>query len=112
MAPTEISTSTTKTFYRQELLLSSQQDTNPIIAIVGKCAVLDYADYTTCRPTEISESDVYVCDSTFDEAKKNIKKFTQGNGLRKFTHSQMVTPDEIFHFRRPIKPIKVILNVY
>lgn len=34
-------------FYRQELMQSTVIDTSPIIAIVGRCAVLDYREYTT-----------------------------------------------------------------
>lgn len=59
------------------------------------------------RPTEIPESDVYVCESTYDEGKKLIKRNIQGQGLRKFTHSQLVTPDEIYHFKNAFTPIKV-----
>lgn len=59
------------------------------------------------RPTEIAESDVFVCESVYDEHKKQIRKTQAGQGLRKFTHSQMVTPDEIYHFKRPIAPVKV-----
>lgn len=60
------------------------------------------------RPTEIAESDVFVCESIYDELKKLIRRNQQGTGLRKFTHSQLVTPDEMYHFKRPIAPIKVI----
>lgn len=59
------------------------------------------------RPTEIPESDVYVSESVYDEAKKQIRRNGQGSGLRKFTHSQMVTPDEVYHFKSAITPIKV-----
>lgn len=59
------------------------------------------------RPTEIAESDVFVCESIYDELKKLIRRNQQGTGLRKFTHSQLVTPDEMYHFKRPIAPIKV-----
>lgn len=61
------------------------------------------------RPTEIPESDVYVCESTYDESKKLVKRNMPGNGLRKFSHSQLVTPDEIYHFKNHITPIKVRL---
>lgn len=61
------------------------------------------------RPTEIPETDVYVCESVYDEAKKQIHRNIKG-GLRKFTHSQMVTPDEIYHFKTAISPLKVSAN--
>lgn len=43
--PTEVPHTPTKLFYKQELFLSTVDGTHPIVAIVGKCAVLDYADY-------------------------------------------------------------------
>lgn len=61
----------------------------------------------TVRPTEIAESDVFVCESTYDELKKQIRRNHPGTGLRKFKHSQLVTQDEIYHFKRPIAPAKV-----
>lgn len=60
------------------------------------------------RPTEITESDVFICESIYDEMKKQIRKNHQGS-LRKFTHSQLVTPDEIFHFKRNITVVKVFI---
>lgn len=87
-------------------MLSTLQESSPLIAIVGRCSVLDYVEYTTCRPTEISESDVYICESIYDEIKKQIRRL-QGTGLRKFSHSQMVTPDEIYHFKSPVTPLRV-----
>lgn len=62
---------------------------------------------STDRPTEIAESDVFVCESTYDELKKQIRRNHPGTALRKFKHSQLVTQDEIYHFKRPIAPAKV-----
>ncbi|XP_070490387.1 protein polybromo-1 isoform X4 [Chironomus tepperi] len=88
--------------FRQEVFLSTVQETTPTIGIVGKCCVLEVDEYTTRRPTEIPESDVFLCESIYDEFNKQIKKL-QGTGhLKKFTHTQAVTPDEIYYFRRPI----------
>ena len=39
---------------------------------------------TTVRPTEIAESDVFVCESTYDELKKQIRRNHPDSGLRKF----------------------------
>lgn len=64
------------------------------------------------RPTEIPESDVYVCESTYDESKKQIRRNVQGQGLRKFTHSQLVTPDEVYHFKNAVIPIKVGIMLF
>lgn len=43
--PGEIPHAPTKLFYKQELFLSTVDGTHPIVAIVGKCAVLDYGEY-------------------------------------------------------------------
>lgn len=112
-------------------MLSTVQETSPIVAVVGRCAVLEYSDHSTSnitftllylskivyffflvRPTEIIESDVFICESVYDEHKKQIRRNLQGLGLRKFTHSKLVTPDEIYHFKRVIAPVKVTTIIY
>lgn len=103
LAPNEISLPQNKTFYQQELFLSTVQEINPIIAIVGRCAVLEQNEYSSCRPTEIAESDVYICESIYDEMKKSIRKLNPNTGLKKFIHGPLVTQDEIFHFKTIIK---------
>lgn len=125
--PTEIPHTPTKLFYKQELFLSTVDGTHPIVAIVGKCAVLDYGEYICSedqfnysrlkpnalnfnnlpgRPTEIPEDDVFICESLYDESRSLLKKLGQ-EGLKKFNHSSTVTDDEIYFFRRPINPTKV-----
>lgn len=106
LTPPEVSGASNRLYYRQEVMLSTVQETSPIIAIIGRCAVLEYIEYTSSRPTEIPESDVYVCESIFDEIKKMIRRVPT-NGLRHFQHSQLVTPDEIFFFKNPIQPVRV-----
>ncbi|XP_011690266.1 PREDICTED: protein polybromo-1 isoform X2 [Wasmannia auropunctata] len=106
LMPTEVPHTPTKLFYKQELFLSTVDGTHPIVAIVGKCAVLDYGEYICSRPTEIPEDDVYICESLYDESKSLMKKLSQ-DGLKKFNHTSTVTEDEIYFFRRPINPAKV-----
>ncbi|XP_034113780.1 protein polybromo-1 [Drosophila albomicans] len=105
LAPNETTPALGKQFYRQELLLSTVEDISPVIGIVGRCAVLEYAEFINSRPTEIAESDVYICESVYDELKKALRNLVVGN-LRKFQHSVEVTEDEIFYFKSPIKPAK------
>jgi len=105
LAPSETTPALGKQFYRQELLLSTVEDISPVIGIVGRCAVLEYAEFINSRPTEIPESDVYICESVYDELKKALRNLVVGN-LRKFQHSAEVTEDEIFYFKSPIKPAK------
>ncbi|XP_046634801.1 protein polybromo-1-like isoform X2 [Daphnia pulicaria] len=104
VTPAEISTQITgRVFYRQEVFLSSIEDTNPLMSVVGKCCVLDFNDYTTCRPTELTESDIFLCESFYEESRRQIKKLPR-DGLKKYTHSPAVIRDEIYFFRRPIQP--------
>lgn len=50
MTPAETSATTgQRAAYKQEVFLSNVQETNPVIAIVGRCSVLEYADYTHCK---------------------------------------------------------------
>ncbi|KAL1401559.1 hypothetical protein pipiens_020017 [Culex pipiens pipiens] len=108
LTPPEVPGTISKLFYRQEMLLSTVQETTPTVAIVGRCAVLEHHEYITRRPTEIAEPDVFLCESIYDEMKKQIRKVVPGN-LKRFNHTQAVTTDEIFFFRRPINPPKVSL---
>ncbi|XP_032671562.1 protein polybromo-1 isoform X2 [Odontomachus brunneus] len=110
LMPTEVPHTPTKLFYKQELFLSNVDGTHPIVAIVGKCAVLDYGDYICSRPTEIPEDDVYICESLYDESKNLMKKLSQ-EGLKKFNYSLGVTEDETYYFRRSINPAKVSSDV-
>ncbi|XP_011065297.1 PREDICTED: protein polybromo-1 isoform X2 [Acromyrmex echinatior] len=110
LMPTDVPHTPTKLFYKQELFLSTVDGTHPIVAIVGKCSVLDYGEYICSRPTEIPEDDVYICESLYDESKSLMKKLSQ-DGLKKFNHTSAVTEDEIYFFRRPINPAKVSSDV-
>ena len=58
------------------------------------------------RPTEIPEDDIFICECLYDENKNVIRKLS-AEGLKKFNHSNQVTEDEIYFFRKPINPAKV-----
>lgn len=45
------------------------------------------------RPTEIAETDIYVCESVYDESNRVARKLKAG--LRKFEHTKDVTVDEV-----------------
>lgn len=45
------------------------------------------------RPTEISENDVFLCESLYDETNRVARKLK--SGLRKFEHTKDVTVDEV-----------------
>lgn len=50
--PSSISHNPSRTFYKQELFLSSLEDTNPTANIVGKCAVLEHGEYISCKSSD------------------------------------------------------------
>lgn len=111
LLPSELPPLANRMYYRQEVFLSTVQETTPTVAIVGRCCVLEYYEYITKRPTEIPENDMYLCESIYDEMKKQIRKLQTPGGLRKFTHSQAVVPDEVYYFKRPIAVQKVSKSV-
>ncbi|XP_065223085.1 protein polybromo-1 isoform X3 [Planococcus citri] len=104
--PADVPHPPNKLFYKQEILLSTLENTNEVSQIVGKCAVLEHSEYISCRPTEIPETEVYICESMFDEARQQIVELPK-DGLKKFVHSSAVYQDEIYFFRRLINPTKV-----
>ncbi|XP_075039190.1 protein polybromo-1 isoform X2 [Mixophyes fleayi] len=93
----------TKMFYKKEMFLSNLEETCPMTCILGKCAVLSFKDFLSCRPTEISENDVLLCESRYNESDKQMKRF---KGLKRFSLSAKVVDDEIYYFRKPIVPQK------
>ncbi|XP_060127484.1 protein polybromo-1 isoform X4 [Zootoca vivipara] len=101
--PEETEHEPTKMFYKKEVFLSNLEETCPMTCILGKCAVLCFKDFLSCRPTEISENDVLLCESRYNESDKQMKKF---KGLKRFSLSAKVVDDEIYYFRKPIIPQK------
>ena len=72
--PSEVDHPASRMFCKQELLMSSIHDTNPMRSIQGRCAILDMQTYVKGRITEISETDVFVCESRYNEADKLIRR--------------------------------------
>ena len=75
--PIEVEHSPTRLFYKHEVFRSSIEDTNPMLSIQGKCAVLVHKDYCISRPTELPEHDIYICESKYMEAEKSIRKLAK-----------------------------------
>lgn len=101
--PEETEHEPTRMFYKKEMFLSNLEETCPMSCILGKCAVLSFKDFLSCRPTEIDENDVLLCESRYNESDKQMKKF---KGLKRFSLSSKVVDDEIYYFRKPIVPQK------
>lgn len=98
----ELPPGTSRMFYPQEVFLSSLEDTNPLLSICGKCAVLDGKDYITKRPTEIPEQDVYICEMKYAEQEKKFSRLSNSS-LKKFLPQiSGVVNDELFIFRKPL----------
>ncbi|CAB0012967.1 unnamed protein product [Nesidiocoris tenuis] len=106
MMPTEINYGANRTFYKQEVFVSTLEDTHMINNIVSKCVVLEHSEYISCRPTEYAENDVYICESIYDEVKRQVRPLPR-EGLKKYTHLAPVLQDEIYFFRRLFNPPKV-----
>jgi len=109
VTPSEIPPQLGRTFFKAEAFLSSISDSNPLLSVVGKCTVLEMADYCTMRPPQYAETEVYCCESIFDEGKRVI--IPLNGGLKKYDLGQMVIRDEIYYFRRGITPEKEAMPV-
>ncbi|XP_066526294.1 protein polybromo-1 isoform X3 [Hoplias malabaricus] len=101
--PEETEHEPTKMFYKKEVFLSNLEESCPMTCITGKCAVSSFKDYLSCRPTEMPEEDVLLCESRYIESEKQMKKF---KGLKRFSLSAKVVEDEIYYFRKLIVPQK------
>lgn len=86
--------------YRQEVYLTAGVETLPVSDITGRCMVMDMKDYCSFRLTEISEIDVYVCESFLDEMNQRVSSLQ--SSLRKYKLSNLVNADEIYYFKKPI----------
>ncbi|KAJ3603207.1 hypothetical protein NHX12_030950 [Muraenolepis orangiensis] len=101
--PEETEHEPTKMFYKKEVFLSNLEEACPMTCIIGKCTVSSFKEYLSCRPTEVPEEDVLLCESRYIEAEKQMKKF---KGLKRFSLSSKVLEDEIYYFRKLIVPQK------
>uniref|UniRef100_A0A6Q2X6F7 Protein polybromo-1 n=1 Tax=Esox lucius TaxID=8010 RepID=A0A6Q2X6F7_ESOLU len=101
--PEETEHEPTKMFYKREVFLSHLEETFPMTCVKGKCVVSSFKDYLSCRPTEVPEEDVFLCESRYIESEKQMKKF---KGLKRFSLHAKVVDDEVYYFRKLIVPQK------
>lgn len=99
--PQELPPHMSKMCYPQEVFLSSIEDTNPLLSICDRCIVYEYRDYVTKRPTEVTEQDVYICESRYLEHEKKFQKLSKGLAKFSFTGTGIVY-DEIYILRKPL----------
>uniref|UniRef100_A0AC34R7N9 Histone-lysine N-methyltransferase n=1 Tax=Panagrolaimus sp. JU765 TaxID=591449 RepID=A0AC34R7N9_9BILA len=87
-------------FYKNELFCTPLFDTLPVDAIVGRCLVMEPADYAIGRPKApfYIEDDVFVCEYSIDKTQKQFARIT-GNDRYPIN-----TKDYLFDmFKEPIK---------
>lgn len=93
-------------FYPREAFISTIQDTNPLLSVVGRCCILEMEDYVKSRPTQYDEEDVYICDNVYDESRRIIRGLPP-TGLKRYEYnSTQVMADEVYYFKKAIKPQK------
>ena len=73
--PAEVEHPPTRLFYKREVFRCTEMLTTHVANIMGRCAVMTYKEYTTCRLIEITETDVYICESKYMQNDRVIKKF-------------------------------------
>ncbi|KAI0983007.1 hypothetical protein GJ496_005746 [Pomphorhynchus laevis] len=96
----------TRLFYRNEIL---RYDTESITVnfndVIDKCAILDMKKYSHSRPTEIIESNVFICDFKYFPEDKTIRRLRRT--LKRPRVGLKVTEDEILYLKKEICPPKV-----
>lgn len=73
--PEETVHSPQRKFYSKEVFKTEKSLTFPITDIVGKCLVLVLGDFVRLKPENISDEDVYVCESRYMAQNRFFKKF-------------------------------------
>ena len=95
-------------FYPRESFISTIQDTNPLLSIVGRCYILEVTDFKRMRPTQYDENDVYICESVYDESRRQIGPLPT-TGLKTYEHNSLdVVADEVYYFKSPINVRKEV----
>lgn len=101
----DLDVSVKQAFYPQEVFLTSHVSSFLVEHIKSKCSVLSYKEYITKRPTEIAESDVYVCESKYCSKAKTLTKLA-GGLTRRLLRNPNIVNDEYYGFRKPLQLIK------
>ena len=77
------------------------------MSIVGRGVILEVSDFKTMRPTHYDEADVYICESVYDESRRQIGPLPP-TGLKTYEHISLdVLADEVYYFKSPITVRKV-----
>ncbi|CAF3259191.1 unnamed protein product, partial [Rotaria sp. Silwood2] len=90
-----------KCSYERELIKRDGPSTQITLNnIQGKCSVLSLKHFCTHRLTEISESDVYVCESKYVSDDHSLRGLSKP--LKRISLSLKATADEIWTFRKEL----------
>ena len=54
VTPQEVQHPPTRLFFKQEVFLSSIEDTNPLLSVIGRCAVLEYKGRPRAKKIKVS----------------------------------------------------------
>merc|ERR1719445_1399208 len=93
-------------FYPREAFISTIQDTNPLLSVVGVCCIMEMEDYVKSRPTQYNEENIHICENVYDESRRMIRSLP-ATGLKRYEYnSTQVLADEVYYFKRPFKPQK------
>ncbi|CAF4674713.1 unnamed protein product [Rotaria sp. Silwood1] len=92
---------TAKCSYEREVIKRDGPSTQfKLHNIQGKCSVLSLKHFCTHRLTEISESDVYVCESKYVSDDHSLRGLSKP--LKRISLSLKATADEIWTFRKEL----------
>nr|XP_039251471.1 protein polybromo-1-like isoform X2 [Styela clava] len=117
--PCDTSHEPTRMFFKNEVFLlsfnspygdeatASMPPPTPLSWVVGVCAVMSVRELSQCRPTEILEMHIHVCESRYLAADKFIKKI-KGGSLKKPASSNKVVDDEMYYLKKPLEISKEI----
>eukprot|EP00041_Stephanoeca_diplocostata_P037944 m.1461261 g.1461261 ORF g.1461261 m.1461261 type:complete len:1747 (-) comp25131_c0_seq8:123-5363(-) len=93
----------TRTFYENEVMLSTVASIFDMRKIIRKCAVLSVADYQRQRPFNIPDQYVFVCESKYDLQARAIARLDPATDLP----VPLVPPAETTTFPFPLTLTKV-----
>jgi len=106
VTPKETPHPASQMFYPREAFISTIQDTNPLLSVVGGCCILEMDDYVKSRPTQYNEEDVIICENVYDESRRLIRSLPP-TGLKRYEYnSTQIVADEVYYFKRSFKPQK------
>ncbi|CAF1064000.1 unnamed protein product [Adineta ricciae] len=92
---------TSKCFYEREVIKRDGPSTQVSLNNMrGKCSVLSVKHFCTHRLTEISESDVFVCESKYVSEDHSLRGLSKP--LKRISLSSKATADEIWTFRKEL----------